>query len=196
MTGNLTTFSGNSQQPTAAVLVIGGGISGMQSALDLANAGIKVYLVEGSPAIGGKMAQLDKTFPTNDCSMCIVSPKLVEVGRHRNIKLFTHSEVKEPDRGCRKFHRHRGQARPLCRCRHLYRLRPLRDCLPGHPDLLLPGAAGGGRKTDPGAGQGKKDHQGARSAAADECRTNGLSPSMRRPAGCAAAVSRPACRGR
>ncbi len=94
MTGNLTTFSGNSQQPTAAVLVIGGGISGMQSALDLANAGIKVYLVEGSPAIGGKMAQLDKTFPTNDCSMCIVSPKLVEVGRHRNIKLFTHSEVK------------------------------------------------------------------------------------------------------
>ncbi len=94
MTGNLTTFAGNSQQPTAAVLVIGGGISGMQSALDLANAGIKVYLVEGSPAIGGKMAQLDKTFPTNDCSMCIVSPKLVEVGRHRNIKLFTHSEVK------------------------------------------------------------------------------------------------------
>ena len=94
MTGNLNTFAGNNQNPTAAVLVIGGGISGMQSALDLANAGIKVYLVESSPAIGGKMAQLDKTFPTNDCSMCIVSPKLVEVGRHRNIKLFTHSEIK------------------------------------------------------------------------------------------------------
>jgi heterodisulfide reductase subunit A len=94
MTGNLNTFSGSTQNPTAAVLVIGGGISGMQSALDLANAGIKVYLVESSPAIGGKMAQLDKTFPTNDCSMCIVSPKLVEVGRHRNIELFTHSEVK------------------------------------------------------------------------------------------------------
>jgi heterodisulfide reductase subunit A len=89
MTTNLTTT------PTGAVLVIGGGISGMQSALDLANAGIKVYLVESSPAIGGKMAQLDKTFPTNDCSMCIVSPKLVEVGRHRNITLLTHSEVKE-----------------------------------------------------------------------------------------------------
>ena len=86
-----------SRQPTAAVMVIGGGISGMQSALDLANAGIKVYLVESSPAIGGKMAQLDKTFPTNDCSMCIVSPKLVEVGRHRNIELFTHSEVKSVD---------------------------------------------------------------------------------------------------
>ena len=78
---------------TGAVMVVGGGISGMQSALDLANSGFKVYLVESSPAIGGKMAQLDKTFPTNDCSMCIVSPKLVEVGRHRNIELLTHSEV-------------------------------------------------------------------------------------------------------
>lgn len=94
MTERVQTMSGNSQPPTAAVLVIGGGISGMQSSLDLANAGMKVYLVESSPAIGGKMAQLDKTFPTNDCSMCIVSPKLVEVGRHKNISLFTHSEVK------------------------------------------------------------------------------------------------------
>ena len=95
MTGNLNSFSGSTKNPTGAVMVIGGGISGMQSALDLANAGIKVYLVEKSPAIGGKMAQLDKTFPTNDCSMCIVSPKLVEVGRHKNIELFTHSEVKD-----------------------------------------------------------------------------------------------------
>ncbi len=95
MTGNLNTFTDDLNKPTGAVMVIGGGISGMQSALDLANAGIKVYLVESSPAIGGKMAQLDKTFPTNDCSMCIVSPKLVEVGRHKNIKLFTHSEVKD-----------------------------------------------------------------------------------------------------
>jgi heterodisulfide reductase subunit A len=93
MSGNLEQFTGKLTDPTAAVMVIGGGISGMQSALDLANAGIKVYLVESSPAIGGKMAQLDKTFPTNDCSMCIVSPKLVEVGRHKNIELFTHSEV-------------------------------------------------------------------------------------------------------
>ncbi len=78
---------------TGAVMVVGGGISGMQSALDLANSGFKVYLVEHAPAIGGKMAQLDKTFPTNDCSMCIVSPKLVEVGRHRNIELLTHSDL-------------------------------------------------------------------------------------------------------
>ena len=76
------------------VLVIGGGIAGMQASLDLAEMGFQVHLVEKLPTIGGKMAQLDKTFPTNDCSMCIVSPKLVEVGRHRNIKLFTHSEVK------------------------------------------------------------------------------------------------------
>ena len=81
------------RKTTGAVMVVGGGISGMQSALDLANSGFKVYLVESSPAIGGKMAQLDKTFPTNDCSMCIVSPKLVELGRHRNIELLTHSEV-------------------------------------------------------------------------------------------------------
>lgn len=95
MTGNVTVPSGKEKNPTGSVMVIGGGISGMQSALDLANAGIKVHLVESSPAIGGKMAQLDKTFPTNDCSMCIVSPKLVEVGRHRNIELFTHSEVRD-----------------------------------------------------------------------------------------------------
>jgi len=85
--------NGSAVPPTGAVLVVGGGISGMQSALDLANSGLKVFLVENSPAIGGKMAQLDKTFPTNDCSMCIVSPKLVEVGRHRNIELLTHSEL-------------------------------------------------------------------------------------------------------
>lgn len=95
MTGNPSLSSEVKNSPTGAVMVIGGGISGMQSALDLANAGMKVYLVESSPAIGGKMAQLDKTFPTNDCSMCIVSPKLVEVGRHSNIELFTHSDVQE-----------------------------------------------------------------------------------------------------
>ncbi|MFH1706341.1 MAG: FAD-dependent oxidoreductase [Planctomycetota bacterium] len=76
-----------------AVMVVGGGIGGIQASLDLANAGYKVYLVEETPAIGGKMAQLDKTFPTNDCSMCIMSPKLVECGRHRNIELLTWSEV-------------------------------------------------------------------------------------------------------
>jgi heterodisulfide reductase subunit A-like polyferredoxin len=72
-----------------AVLVVGAGIGGMQASLDLAEAGLKVYLLENSPAIGGTMAQLDKTFPTNDCAMCIMSPKLVEVGRHLNIDILT-----------------------------------------------------------------------------------------------------------
>src|SRR5574342_954341 len=75
------------------VMVVGGGISGIQAALDLATAGFKVYLVEKSPAIGGHMAQLDKTFPTNDCSMCIESPKFIECSRHPNIEILTNTEV-------------------------------------------------------------------------------------------------------
>ncbi len=80
-------------EPVGAVLVVGGGIAGIQASLDLAESGYYVYLVESSPAIGGVMAQLDKTFPTNDCSMCILSPKLVECGRHLNIETLTYSEV-------------------------------------------------------------------------------------------------------
>jgi heterodisulfide reductase subunit A len=75
------------------VLVVGGGIAGIQAALDLATSGYKVYLVEKSPTIGGKMAQLDKTFPTNDCSMCIESPKFIECDRHPNIEILTYTEV-------------------------------------------------------------------------------------------------------
>ncbi|MDP6179877.1 MAG: FAD-dependent oxidoreductase, partial [Desulfatiglandales bacterium] len=75
------------------VLVVGGGISGIQAALDLADTGFKVYLVDKSPAIGGKMSQLDKTFPTNDCSMCIESPKFIECDRHPNIEILTYTEV-------------------------------------------------------------------------------------------------------
>lgn len=81
--------------PVGAVMVVGGGIAGIQASLDLAEAGYKVYLVENKSAIGGHMAQLDKTFPTNDCAMCIVSPKLVDAGRHRNIELLVDSEVLE-----------------------------------------------------------------------------------------------------
>ena len=76
-----------------AVMVVGGGIGGIQAALDLAESGYYVYLVEKSPSIGGVMAQLDKTFPTNDCSICILSPKLVECGRHPNIELLSYSEL-------------------------------------------------------------------------------------------------------
>ncbi|TEB08795.1 NAD(P)-binding protein [Pelotomaculum propionicicum] len=82
-----------SSDKTGAVLVVGAGIAGIQASLDLAESGYYVYLVEKSPAIGGTMPMLDKTFPTNDCSMCIVSPKLVECGRHLNIKTLTCSEV-------------------------------------------------------------------------------------------------------
>jgi len=78
-----------------AVAVAGGGIAGIQSALDLADSGLKVYLIESSPSIGGVMAQLDKTFPTLDCSMCTLSPKLAEASRHPNIELMTYSEIKE-----------------------------------------------------------------------------------------------------
>ena len=76
-----------------AVLVIGGGIGGVQAALDLADSGFKVYLAERSSGIGGVMAMLDKTFPTNDCSMCILSPKLVAAARHPNIELLTLADV-------------------------------------------------------------------------------------------------------
>ncbi|WP_455393105.1 FAD-dependent oxidoreductase [[Eubacterium] cellulosolvens] len=80
--------------PIGSVLVIGGGVAGVQASLDLADSGFKVYLLDRSTSIGGVMAQLDKTFPTNDCSMCILSPKLVEAGRHPNIELLMNSEVK------------------------------------------------------------------------------------------------------
>ncbi len=90
MAGNNSEENGH---VVGAVMVIGGGIAGMQASLDLAEAGYKVYLVEAKSAIGGHMAQLDKTFPTNDCAMCTISPKLVEVGRHPNIELLTNADV-------------------------------------------------------------------------------------------------------
>ncbi|MEM2838546.1 MAG: FAD-dependent oxidoreductase [Thermoplasmata archaeon] len=85
----------NSHDIQGSVLVIGGGIAGAQASLDLADSGFRVYLVESEPSIGGHMAQLDKTFPTNDCSMCILSPKLVAVASHPNIKIMTLAEVTE-----------------------------------------------------------------------------------------------------
>ncbi len=76
-----------------SALVIGGGIAGIQAALDIGDAGFKVYLVEKEPSVGGRMSQLDKTFPTLDCSACILTPKMVDVSRHPNIELLTYSEV-------------------------------------------------------------------------------------------------------
>ncbi|NVM29371.1 MAG: hydrogenase iron-sulfur subunit [Candidatus Helarchaeota archaeon] len=77
------------------VLIIGAGIAGIQAALDLANIGEDVILIEANPSIGGRMAQLDKTFPTNDCSICILAPKMVECARHPNIILYTYAELEE-----------------------------------------------------------------------------------------------------
>ncbi|MBS3806850.1 MAG: FAD-dependent oxidoreductase [Bacteroidales bacterium] len=76
-----------------SVLIVGGGIAGMQAALDSSELGLKAYLLEKSPSIGGNMARLDKTFPTNDCAMCMISPKLVETGRHLNIDIISYSEL-------------------------------------------------------------------------------------------------------
>jgi heterodisulfide reductase subunit A len=76
-----------------AVLAIGGGIAGIQASVDLANMGFEVFLVEKTPSIGGRMAQLDKTFPTNDCSMCILAPKMIECAGHERVHLLTYSEV-------------------------------------------------------------------------------------------------------
>ncbi len=80
---------------TKRALVIGGGIAGIQTALDIADAGFEVDIVEKNPTIGGKMAQLDKTFPTLDCAACILTPKMVDVAQHEKIRIFSYSEVQE-----------------------------------------------------------------------------------------------------
>lgn len=82
-----------STDKVGAALVVGSGIGGMQASLDLAESGIKVYLVDNKSSIGGKMSQLDKTFPTNDCAMCTMAPRLVEIGRHKDIEKLTLCEV-------------------------------------------------------------------------------------------------------
>jgi heterodisulfide reductase subunit A len=82
---------------TEKALVIGGGVAGIQAALDLGDMGFQTYLVEKQPTIGGRMAQLDKTFPTLDCSMCILAPKMVDCGKHENIELISYAEVKKVD---------------------------------------------------------------------------------------------------
>jgi hypothetical protein len=136
------------------VMVVGGGIAGIQAALDLATSGYKVYLVEKDPTIGGKMAQLDKTFPTNDCSMCIESPKFIECDRHPNIEILTYTEVekhRDPDlygsrhgrgRG-RRLRGHPDQEAQIRQRRHLHGLYHLCGVLPGpHPRSVQSGAVG------------------------------------------------------
>ncbi|UCH93136.1 MAG: FAD-dependent oxidoreductase [Candidatus Aminicenantes bacterium] len=86
-----------------SVLVLGGGVAGLQAANDLAGLGFHVYLVERSPSLGGRMAQLDKTFPTNDCSMCILAPKMIECVSHPNITLLTCAELESLSGKIRDF---------------------------------------------------------------------------------------------
>jgi len=81
------------EESQRTALIVGAGIAGIQAALDIADAGFKVVLVEREPCIGGRMSQLDKTFPTLDCSSCILTPRMVDAGRHPNIELLTYSEV-------------------------------------------------------------------------------------------------------
>ncbi|MCH7556819.1 MAG: NADH-quinone oxidoreductase subunit NuoE [Planctomycetes bacterium] len=89
--------SKNGDGKIGAVVVLGAGVAGIQASLDLADMGYKVYLVEDKPSIGGAMAQLDKTFPTNDCAMCLLSPKLVDTARHPNIEIITNTDLQKVD---------------------------------------------------------------------------------------------------
>lgn len=91
--------SNNGGKKRGSVLIVGGGIGSMQAALDLADSGFKVHLVQKDPSIGGTMVMLDKTFPTGDCAMCMISPKMVEVGRHLNIDIHTLAEVTSVEGG-------------------------------------------------------------------------------------------------
>jgi NADH:ubiquinone oxidoreductase subunit E len=94
---------GENGRQVGAVMVVGGGIGGMQASLDLAASGFKVFLVDRNPAIGGVMAQLDKTFPTNDCAMCTLAPRLVDVGQQLNIERLTLSEVEAVEGSAGRF---------------------------------------------------------------------------------------------
>jgi NADH:ubiquinone oxidoreductase subunit E len=120
--GPLTSGRGSAARggmPLGSVLVVGAGIAGIQSSLDLAESGYKVYLVEKNPSIGGVMTMLDKTFPTNDCSMCIVSPKLVEAARHTNIELYSYSEVDKVEGQAGRFKvqvRRKARSVDLAKC--------------------------------------------------------------------------------
>ncbi|MFW9994984.1 MAG: FAD-dependent oxidoreductase [Candidatus Odinarchaeota archaeon] len=107
------------REPVGAVVVVGGGVTGIQASLDIADSGFKVYLVENSPAIGGKMAQLDKVFPTTDCSICILGPLINLAAQHDNIEILTCHEVEEVEGDVPNFtvtlkKKYRGVNTELC----------------------------------------------------------------------------------
>lgn len=116
--------------PTGAVLVVGGGVAGMQAALDLANGGFRVYLIDRAPAIGGTAARLDKIFPTNDCAMCMLSPRLAECSRHRDVEIITGAELIDlaGEPGC-----FTARVRQRARYVDLDRCTACGDCVPACP---------------------------------------------------------------
>ncbi len=109
-----------------SITVVGGGIAGIQAALDVANSGFKVHLVEEKPSLGGVMAQLDKTFPTNDCSACMMGPKLVEVTNHPNIEIFAYTDVLNVDGEAGRFQLTLKKKCTRSGSGKVYRLRDLR----------------------------------------------------------------------
>ncbi len=131
-------IANNGNRPDApeavgAVLVCGAGVTGIQASLDLAESGFKVYLLDSSPAIGGRMAQLDKTFPTGDCAMCILSPKLVECARNKNIEIITLADVEGISGEPGNFQVKIRQNPRYVDCAQVQRLRRLHRGLPGQP---------------------------------------------------------------
>ncbi len=115
---------------TRRALVIGGGVAGIQAALDIADAGYQVVLVEREPSIGGKMAGLSETFPTLDCSQCILTPRMVDVGQHPNITLHTYSRGRVGRGLRRQLQGHDPQEGPLRRHGEMHRLRPVLELVP------------------------------------------------------------------
>ena len=117
-----------------ATLVVGGGIAGLQATLELADAGYPVYLVEREPSIGGHMAQFDKTFPTLDCSACILTPKMSEVGQHENVTMLHLLRIGRGERLGGQLQGEDSQEGPLRRRRQVHRLRHLRGKMPAQGD--------------------------------------------------------------
>ena len=115
---------------TRRALVIGGGVAGIQAALDIADAGYEVVMVEREPSIGGKMAGLSETFPTLDCSQCILTPRMVEVGQHPHIKLYTYSEVEAVNGFIGNFNVTIRQKARYVDIEQVHRLRRVLDRLP------------------------------------------------------------------
>ncbi len=109
--------------PSDTALVIGGGIAGMQAALDIANAGFTVTLVEKSPTVGGRMLQFSEVFPTLDCPQCIGTPKMLEVGSHPNIRLRTYAEIVDIDRCRGQLQDKNKEQKSVYKYYKMYRLR-------------------------------------------------------------------------